>query len=190
MDDVKHAIPILVAGILSTVVATAHGARADDTSPLYRLVDTAAQRLATADAVAASKWIDGGPITDPQRANQVLDNVGADATARGVDPAFVRKIFANQIDATEGIEYARFGQWKLDPAAAPTAAPDLTASRAAIDGYNREMVNEIALHRDSFTATDCPVVLDSAIATVTAERSLDPLYHQALAFATHSYCGS
>ena len=45
--------------------------------PFYRLVDTAAQRLATADPVAASKWINGGPITDPQRADQVLDAVGS-----------------------------------------------------------------------------------------------------------------
>ena len=30
-----------------------------------------AQRLATADPVAAFKWINGGPIPDPQRADQV-----------------------------------------------------------------------------------------------------------------------
>ena len=38
---------------------------------------------------------------------------------------YVRTIFTDQIAATEGIEYTRFGQWKFDPATAPTTAPDL-----------------------------------------------------------------
>jgi chorismate mutase len=55
-------------------------------------VDTAAQRLATADPVAAFKWINGGPITDPQLADQVLDAVGSDATAHGIDQKYVRMV--------------------------------------------------------------------------------------------------
>ncbi len=45
-------------------VATAAPALADSAEPLYDLVDASAQRLQTADAVAANKWITGGPITD------------------------------------------------------------------------------------------------------------------------------
>ena len=37
----------------SSIAPVAH---ADDPLPLYRLVDTAAQRLLTADPVSASKW--------------------------------------------------------------------------------------------------------------------------------------
>lgn len=129
----------MLAGALG-VPATAHA----DESPLYRLVDTAAQRLATADPVAASKWLTGGSITDVQRANHVLDAVSADATARGIDPSYVRTAFTDQIGATEGIEYTRFAQWKFDPAAAPKAAPDLSESRTAIDRFNKMMVDEIA----------------------------------------------
>ena len=32
---------------------------ADEVEPLYDLIDTATQRLATADPVAASKWLNG-----------------------------------------------------------------------------------------------------------------------------------
>lgn len=92
---------LLVAGSLLVgslgVPATAH---ADPAGPLYRLMDTAAQRLATTDPVAAVKWMVGGPITDKQRADQVLDAVGADASAHGIDANYVRTVFTDQIHAT------------------------------------------------------------------------------------------
>jgi chorismate mutase len=163
-------------------------ASADDPSPLYNLVDTAAQRLQTADAVAAYKWVDGGPITDPPRVKVVLDNVGADATAHQIDPVYVQRLFGDQINATEGVEYARFSQWKFDPSSAPTAAPDLSTSRAAIDGFNKTMVNEIALHQDSLKGPDCWGELAGATAAVIGDRQLDGLYQQALGVATRSYC--
>ena len=89
----------------------------------------------------------------------------------------------------KSIEYSRFGQWKLDPAAAPTAAPDLTSSRAAIDGFNQEMVAEMAVRWDTLHAPTCAAHLSAARDAVVAARTLDPLYVQALEFATHSYCG-
>jgi chorismate mutase len=159
-----------------------------DPSPLHRLVDTAAQRLATADPVAASKWLDGGPITDTKRANQVLDAVAADATAHGIDPKYVRAVFTDQIAATEGLEYTRFGQWKFDPATAPTTAPDLSQSRTAIDGFNKTMVDEIALQWNSLHGPACAGDLGAAEDAVAAERGLDPLYRQALTAATRDYC--
>jgi chorismate mutase len=178
---------LLVAGslLVGAFPATADAQPAD---PLYRLVDTAAQRLATADPVAASKWITGGPITDVQRANQVLDAVTADATAHGVDPQYVRTVFTDQINATEGIEYALFGQWKFDESTAPTAAPDLADSRAAIDGYNKTMVDEIALQWNSLHAPACSAELAGATEAVATDRGLHPLYRQALSSATRSYC--
>lgn len=179
------AVAVLVAGLAAPAPASAQ-----PPTPLYRLVDTAAQRLATADPVAAAKWIDGGPITDPQRAGQVLDSVAADATARGVDERYVRRVFTDQIAATEGVEYIRFGQWKFDPATAPTTAPNLANSRAAIDGFNRTMVEEIALHWPSLTSSACGQALREATDAVAAVRRLDGLYRQALGTATRSYCGT
>ena len=106
---------LLLGGLLlRRPASTACTAAAQPVLPFYELVDAAAQRLATADPVAASKWINGGPITDPQRANQVLDAVAADATAHGIDQQYVRTVFTDQIAATEGIQYTRFGQWKFD----------------------------------------------------------------------------
>lgn len=163
-------------------------ARGDDANPLLDLVDAAAQRLQTAEPVSATKWINGGSIDDPPRVEQVLAAVSADATGRGIDPDYVRQMFTDQIDATEAIEYTRFGQWKLDPGSAPRIAPDLAASRATIDGLNTEMVEQVALRWSVLHSPDCTRMLDDATTAVTAARMLDPLYQQALAFSSQSYC--
>jgi chorismate mutase len=175
----------VVAMLVMPTIAPAHG---DDANPLLELVDAAAQRLQTAEPVAATKWINGGSIEDPPRVEQVLQAVTSDATGKGIDPAFVRQIFTDQVHATEAVEYGRFSQWKLDPASAPGAAPDLAASRASIDQLNTEMVEQVALRWPVLHSPDCAGTLDDAKTAVTMARKLDPLYQQALAFSTHSYC--
>jgi chorismate mutase len=170
------------------VLPTAGSAWAQGEDRLYELVDAATERLQTADAVAASKWVNGGPITDPVRAEQVLAAVSADAQSAGLPTDYVTALFTDQINATEAIQYSRFSWWKLDPAAGPTAAPDLAASRAQIDWLNRRMVDEIAEQLPVLRSADCPAALDTAKSAVIGARGLDPLYRQALDAATRSYC--
>ncbi|MCV7419537.1 chorismate mutase [Mycobacterium yunnanensis] len=176
-------------GVAMALVTIPVPASADAPSPLYALVDAAAQRLETAQPVAASKWTTGGSISDPARETQVIDSVTAAARERDVDADYVRRVFRDQIDATVGVEYAYFSGWKLDPASAPTTAPDLSNSRSAIDGYNRTMVNEIAAQRNSLHSPACTNDLEAARAAVVADRALDDLYQRGLTFATRSYCG-
>ena len=169
-------------------LGTAPPSHADVPSPLFALVDAAAQRLQTADAVAASKWITKGPIEDPARERQVLESVREAAGARGVDPGYVQAVFRDQIDATVGVEYARFSEWKLDPADAPQTAPDLSDSRGVIDALNRTMVTEVAAQWDSLHSSGCSGDLQTAEDAVVRARTLDGLYQQALSTATRSYC--
>jgi chorismate mutase len=152
---------VLVTGSM-LVGAVPVAASAEPASPLYLLVDTAAQRLATADPVAATKWLNGA--------------------------RYVRAVFTDQIGATEGIQYTRFAQWKFDPPTAPTTAPDLSASRTAIDGFNEVMVDEIALQWNSLRGPSCQAEIREATDAVAAARALEPLYRQALSSATRSYC--
>ena len=181
-------ILLLTAGAVLGMFGVAPVAAADDAGPLYRLVDTSAQRLLTADPVAESKWVNGGSIEDEARANQVLDTTGADARNLGLDETFVRRAFENQIHATEGVEYTLFGQWKFDPAHTPKSAPDLNEIRTAIDGFNRAMVTEMVEQRDVLFGGGCRAALDAARTSVANDRALDPLYRHALDFATSSYC--
>jgi len=172
--------------LLSLVVA--HPARADATGELSDLIDAAVQRLEVADPVAASKWLSGGPLTDPPRVRQVLDAVSAYAQSDGVPVDYVMRVFTDQINATEAIEYSRFAGWKFDNVTAPTTAPDLSASRSLIDGLNRTMVNEIAQHWLLLNSAHCAAEMDMAKTAVAETRQLDPLYRQALDAATRSYC--
>lgn len=178
----------VLAALTSTAVATAPVVHAEGQAQLYPLVDAAAQRLLTADPVAAYKWVNGGSIEDPARVAQVLDAVAFDARGRGIDETFVRRAFEHQIHATEGVEYILFGHWKFHPADAPLNAPDLAESRTAIDGFNRTMVAELAARWEVLQGPGCLAALDEARAAVVAERALDPLYADGLAVATESYC--
>lgn len=112
-----------------------------------------------------------------------------DAASRQVDPSYVSAVFRDQIDATVAIQYTRLAQWKLDPASAPITAPDLSSSRAAIDELNQTMVSEMADVWDVLHSPMCAADLEAAKAVVVQARALDPLYRQALDFATGNYCG-
>ncbi|SPM26834.1 chorismate mutase [Mycobacterium terramassiliense] len=170
----------------ATVLAT--HARAEPAGALTDLVDAAAQRLQVAEPVAASKWITHGAIEDPDRVERELGQARGEADAAGIDADYVARVFGDQINATEAIEYSRFAGWKLKPAGAPSAAPDLSASRAAIDGFNRTMLAQIVARWDLLHSPACGPELDAAKADVARVRRLDDLYQQALSLATRSYC--
>ncbi len=163
-------------------------ARADSTSRLTELVDAAAARLQVAEPVAAFKWRAHGAIEDPGRVQQELAALRADASTKRVDADYVARVFGDQINATEAIEYSRFADWKLNPSDAPAASPDLSASRSTIDGLNQTMLTQIALDWDLLHSAACATQLDAARAEVIGARQLDGLYQQALSLATRWYC--
>lgn len=175
-----------VIGGLAMLVATA--ARADSVSPLTELVDAAAQRLQVAEPVAASKWNTHSAIEDPARVQQELAKMGAEASARHVDAEYVTRVFRDQINATEALEYSRFADWKLDGDAGPREPTDLSVSRSAIDGLNQTMLNHFVTSWDLLHSPECPAQVDIARSSVISARRLNGLYQRALALATQSYC--
>ena len=98
----------------------------------------------------------------------------ADAAARGIDQQYVRTVFTDQIAATEGIEYTRFGQWKFDPSPPPRRPRRTFPNHALqIDGFNKKLVEEIALHWNSLHSAGCGQDLSDATAAVATARQLD-----------------
>jgi chorismate mutase len=179
---------VVVALATLAAVPVAAQARADSPSPLTELVDAAAQRLQVTESVAAFKWNSHGPIEDPSRVQQELTKLAGDASAQHIDPNYVTQIFGDQINATEAIEYSRFADWKLDPGHAPAGAPDLSASRSAIDALNQTMLTQVVVNWDLLHSPVCTAQLNAARSDVIGARQLDTLYQQALALATRSYC--
>jgi chorismate mutase len=173
--------------VLVTTLA-APQSRADSTGSLTELVDAAAQRLQIAEPVAAFKWNSHGAIEDPGRVQQELAKLGADATREHIDPNYVTRVFGDQINATEAIEYTRFADWKLNPSDVPAGSPDLSASRSTIDGLNQTMLTQMVVNWDLLHSPVCPVQLDAARSDVIRARQLDGLYQRALSLANQSYC--
>lgn len=182
----RHIASGAVIGGLLMLLAVPAGA--DGLSPLTELVDASAQRLQVAEPVAAFKWKTHGAIEDPARVEQELQRLGAEASAEHADPQYVTRVFGDQIDATEAIEYGRFANWKLDPDGVPPESPDLSASRAAIDGLNQTMMTLIVANWDLLHSPACPAQVDIATGEVVRTRRLDSIYQRALALATRSYC--
>ncbi len=183
-----------VRAILATLAAitVAPHARADSGGPLTELVDAAAQRLQVAEPVAAVKWKTHGAIEDPGRVQEEMDELNAAAQrldgAAHIDPGYVTRVFGDQISATEAVEYGRFADWKLNPATAPAAPPDLSALRSTIDGLNQTMLAQIAADWGVLHSSECAARLDAARDEVAVTRRLDGLYQRALVAATRSYC--
>ncbi|MBX9639248.1 MAG: chorismate mutase [Mycobacteriaceae bacterium] len=173
--------------LVSMIAVVPPWARAEGSGPLTALVDTLAERLAIAEPVAAVKWSAHAAIEDPARVEEELSTLREDAASAHVDPDYVARVFTDQIAATEAIEYRRFADWKLDPAAAPAPA-DLAASRAAIDALNTKILSHIALNWSLLGSSQCVGLLQYSRGEVTRQRGLDNLYQRALTAATASYC--
>lgn len=183
------AAAFVAAAVMTVPGNVEHVAQAFEPSPLDKLVDDAAQRLKTADPVAAFKYRTGGAVDDPVREQHVIDSVVATANAAHVDSSFVRAVFRDQIDATDSLEHSRFAQWKIDPSSAPTDAPDLASSREVIDSLNSAIVDEIAQQWPILHGSTCRTDLEDAKAAAITKEGLDDLYQRALSYAVHRYCG-
>ncbi|ATL32694.1 chorismate mutase [Streptomyces formicae] len=157
---------------------------------LHALADLSAQRLATADLVAAAKYGTDSPIDDPAREKQVLDAVAAQAREIGADPEATVRIFRDQIEANKVVQRGLFRRWDADPSQAPTERPDLAEVRKEINRINGELVRGIAASPDARTAPYCGGVLTAAAVHVRHENRLDALHAAALGRALGSVCAS
>ncbi|MFE6158160.1 chorismate mutase [Streptomyces sp. NPDC056486] len=189
----------LLAGSGAAVAASpAQGAAATSSSVasegpyarLHPLVDLAAQRLATADLVAAAKYGTGSPIDDPAREQQVLDDVARQARELGADPEATVRIFRDQIEANKVVQRELHRRWGADPAQAPTPEerPDLAEVRKEINRVNGELVRGIADSPSARSAPSCRGLLAVAGLRVRHERQLDVVHSVALGRALRSVC--
>jgi chorismate mutase len=81
---------------------------------LDRLVRLMGRRLTLMHEVARWKWNAGQPITDPQREGQLLQSVVECSRDKGLDPDWVRRFFAAQMEAARLVQEADFALWKAN----------------------------------------------------------------------------
>ncbi|MFF4504156.1 chorismate mutase [Streptomyces sp. NPDC001401] len=157
-------------------------------SPLHPVASLAAERLATADLVAAAKWGTDSPIDDPAREQVVLDNVAAQARQIGADPDEIRRIFRDQIEANKAVQRALYARWTAHPDQAPTTKPDLNVVRQTINRINTDLVQAVADSTPQRTAPTCRPELTVAVIEVHHEKHPDLLHTGALVRSLVSVC--
>ena len=174
MDPMQILTPLrttlaAVAAVLAIPGTAAAAPASPWSSPLHPVASLAAERLATADLVAAAKWGTDSPIDDPAREQVVLDNVAAQAKQIGADPDEVRRIFRDQIEANKDVQRAFYARWTAHPDQAPTTRPDLNVVRQTINRINTDLVQAVADTTPDRTAVTCRPELTLAVIEVHHE---------------------
>ncbi|MCD2187412.1 chorismate mutase [Actinomycetospora soli] len=153
------------------------------------VVEVVADRLATADAVAASKYASKSAVEDPARERVVLDAAAAAAASRRLDPAQVAAVMGDQIAASKVVQYGLLEDWTDRPATAPSGPPDLTGVRTTLDAVTPRLVDTLAAAQPARADPVCRGALTSAAVRVAATRMLDSLHRRGLDRALRSLCG-
>lgn len=157
---------IAFAATSMTIAATfASNALADgDDTPLTNLIALSSQRLALAEPVARWKWANHESITDQPREAALLARIDSQAKAAGIDPAFARDFFRDQIEASKDVQNALFDNWRKSrpPGGTP---PDLARdTRPQLDRVTNSLLGALARVEPLRHADDCPVRLSDSIA--------------------------
>lgn len=180
----------LLSRMLTPTPGTAASADNRPSQAVTTLARLAAERVLTADQVAASKWVSGRPIEDPARERQVLADMDVRARELGVDRATAQRIFEDQIEASKIVQRRLHDRWSANPQEAPTEAPDLTRVRDRINRINAEMLAATREAQPLLAAPECPAARDKARARVAKDMRLEPPYRQGLHRALERLCGT
>ncbi|MFD0362191.1 gamma subclass chorismate mutase AroQ [Nocardia sp. GCM10030253] len=161
---------------------------------LDRLVELVADRLDTADAVAAAKWATAlqlgtqPSIDDPGREAKVYDDMARLGAERDLPENWIKQVFFGQIEASKIVQRGLVVRWRFDPAAAPAAPPDLSKVRPEIDRLNVDIVDQLAARRDELAARDCAERLAPSVFGVLSSGRVDALHQAALVRAATTLC--
>ncbi|MEC3917943.1 gamma subclass chorismate mutase AroQ [Nocardia sp. CDC160] len=161
---------------------------------LDRLVSLLAERLDTADSVAAAKWTqaerDGTQptIDDPTREAAIYADMIRLGAQQDLPATQVRQAFEAQIDANKIVQRGLVTLWNTGLSPAPSTAPDLTSVRPIIDRVNVEIIDELARDHTELAAPDCTARLIGSVLATVGTRHLDPLHQAALTRASIPLC--
>ncbi|MDT7846068.1 chorismate mutase [Streptomyces justiciae] len=182
--------PLITTALAAAALLTSPGsAAAAPASPsLLPVASLSADRLATADLVAAAKWGTDSPIDDPAREQQVLDTVAAQAERIGADPDEIRTVFRDQIEANKTVQRGLFRRWAAHPDEAPTTKPDLNVVRQTINRINTGLVTALADTTPERSSVGCRPELALAVVEIHHEKHPDPLHTAALVRSLASVC--
>ncbi|ORM34030.1 gamma subclass chorismate mutase AroQ [Williamsia sp. 1135] len=183
-------IAVSATALLAPTAAQAAPGGSVATVDLTGLTSAIADRLALADTVAASKRASGAAIDDPVREQVVLDSVSLLAVERELDPAYVRMVFRDQIEASKTVQRGLFEVWSSPGGMPPSGSPDLGPVRTAINALNVEIVDQLAAQETILSGGLCLPGLAGSTAVTIGVKQLDPLHIAGQIQAETSLCGA
>lgn len=183
---VALAAALVTSALVTSTPPAAAGPRPD--ALLTTLTGVVADRLATADTVAAAKRRTGTPVDDPAREAQVIAAAVAGGRVVGLDPARVTTVVRDQIEVGKAVQRTLIVLWRTVPATAPTVPVDLALVRPRITALTGHLVTALARDDAVLRSPDCRADLTRAVAITTTTHRLDPLHAVALAAASRSLC--
>ncbi|MDO0933287.1 chorismate mutase [Streptomyces sp. DG2A-72] len=191
MVAVCAAAALSLSGAAPAAAHTSTPPRAASVAPgLTALTDLFAERLLLADKVAAAKYGTDKPIDDPVREQQILDDVAARATGLGLDPAAVRAVFRDQIEANKLVQRGLYVRWDAHPEERPTERPDLVKEvRPQLDRITTELLTALKDTQRLRTSPSCEPRLHLAATWSAYRHELDVLHLKGLQRAVPSVCG-
>jgi chorismate mutase len=142
-----------------------HPAAADsDETALTNLIALVSQRLALAEPVARWKWAHQESITDAPREAALLADVEKRARAAGVDPAFARAFFQDQIDASKEVQNVLFENWRIAGPPAGTPPELATSTRPQLDRLTQSILAALVRVQTLRDTPGCPTRIAHGIA--------------------------
>ncbi|RLV10332.1 chorismate mutase AroQ, gamma subclass [Streptomyces griseocarneus] len=169
---------------------TGHHADGRPGRAVTALARLAAERVLTADQVAAAKWVSGRAVEDPARERKVLAELDARSRELGIDRATTQRIFEAQIEASKLVQHHLHGQWRDNPQEAPATAPDLGRVRDRINGIDAEILAAVREVQALLADPGHRSARDEACATVTEDMQLDVPHRQGLHRALQGLCAA
>ncbi|MFF4532339.1 gamma subclass chorismate mutase AroQ [Streptomyces sp. NPDC001407] len=179
-DDAGSARPSTAAGASPTAEQAARA-----------LVRLAAERIATADSVAAAKWGTEQPVDDPVAEKAVLDAMDTRAARLGVDREVVRRVFEDQIEAGKAVQRALHERWEEDSELLPALRPDLAKQvDPVLDRLGGQLLEAIRGAEPLLAGPRCETVLDRDKALTARAAGLDAVHGDGLDRALAHTCAS
>jgi chorismate mutase-like protein len=159
---------------------------ADSHAALDGLLEAMQQRLALMPEVARWKWNAGRAVADPARETELLERVARQSDAHGLDPAFTRAFFADQIEAAKLVQENAFRRWKEEGHGPFAEVTDLAVLRRRIDTLNEDLLTALARMRSPSPGQPTPVQIQQRAREVLMGDFLDETVRRtALRALTH-----
>ncbi|MDB5810680.1 MAG: aroQ [Betaproteobacteria bacterium] len=166
------AVHCFIAGLILLVAGCASTPTPNNTANTEHLLSLIGQRLHYMDDVARNKWNSGAPIEDLPRETEIIENLGKQAPAYGLDAAIARDFFRAQIEASKIIQRNRFVEWRAEKRLPFKNIPDLSDTiRPALDALTPELMKALAAALPELAKTGARTIKSRAGIIVAADAA-------------------